>query len=466
MVERLRRLPGALRALRVGRELETHDAWDREQLRVYQRARLLDLIRHAARRSPYYRERFAGIAIDDDLDLTELPTIDKATMLEHFDDLVTDSRLNLAGVQAHLEEVERAGPKADPTLFGEYRAMASGGSSGRRGVFVYGKKDWAEGMAGAARVMGDSYIGLGARLPRPRSAAVFAENLIHSSARVSRSFDVGTHRILRLDVRAGISELVEELNAFQPEGLGSYASIAALLAEQQLTGDLRISPRVVWTTGEVRTAEMESRIVAAWGTTPFNVYGASEAGFMAANCDRHAGLHAFEDQVHIEVVDDDRRPVPSGRPGRLLITSLINRTQPLIRYELNDLVTVSPHPCPCGRPFPLLESVDGRSDDVLEMPAVAGGTLQVHPLTLRSPMAGVATVLEYRIVYGPGELLVEVVLRNGDEDGSARSEVEARLASALAEHGVQTPPIRVEDVGHLPRHPQSGKRKLVEMQAG
>lgn len=465
MVEKLRRLPGALRALRVERRLETHDKWDRERLRVYQRARLLDMVRHAIRHSPYYRERFADIATDDDLDLTELPTIDKAAMLEHFDELVTDRRLSLADVQAHLEEVERAGPNADPTLFREYRAMASGGSSGRRGVFVYGKRDWAEGLAGAARIMGNSYVGLGARLPRLRSASIFAENLIHSSARVTRSFDVGTYRTLRLDVRTPIGESVEKLNAFQPEGLGSYASVAALLAEQQLAGNLRIHPRVVWTTGEVLTAEMETRIVAAWGISPFNLYGASEAGFIAADCDRRAGLHVFEDQVHIEVVDDEHRPVPPGRPGRLLMTNLINRTQPLIRYELNDLVTVSPDPCPCGRPFPLLESVDGRSDDVLEMPAVAGGTLQVHPLTLRSPMAGMAAVLEYRMVYGSDELLVEVVLRNGDDGRPTCSEVEARLGSALAEHGVRKPQIRVEDVRRLSRHPQSGKRKLIEVQA-
>ena len=64
---------------------------------------------------------------------------------------------------------------------------------------------------------------------------------------------------------------------------------------------------------------------------------------LACDCDRHAGMHVFEDLVHVEVVDDDGRAVPDGTPGsRILVTNLVNRTQPLIRFELTDLVTVSP----------------------------------------------------------------------------------------------------------------------------
>ena len=172
------------------------------------------------------------------------------------------------------------------------------------------------------------------------------------------------------------------------------------------------------------------------------------------------GLHLFEDQVLLEVVDDEYRPVPAGEPGsRLLITNLFNRTQPLIRYELNDLLTVSPDPCPCGRPFPLLKSVEGRSDDVLEMPATEGGTIKVHPLTLRSPLAGIAALSEYRIVYGAGELRVDAVLAGAD-GRQACGEIETGLGAALAERGVQVPPILVESVAEIPRHPHSGKHKV------
>ena len=140
-------------------------------------------------------------------------------------------------------------------------------------------------------------------------------------------------------------------------------------------------------------------------------------------------------------VDDAYLPVPAGRPGtRLLVTNLLNRTQPLIRYELDDLVTASPEPCPCGRPFPLLAAIEGRSDDILELPARGGGTTKVPPVTLRSPLAGIAALSEYRILYRAGELRVEAVF--SDTDGrQACHEIESSLAAALAESGAQPPPI-------------------------
>lgn len=468
MIGRLRRLPEVAGALRAGRRLVARDEWSVEQLRVHQRKLLLETVRHAAANSPYYRERFAEIELSEDLDLTALPTLDKATMLENFDDLVSDRRLTLAAVEMHLEELGRAGPDADPKLLGEYRAIASGGTSGRRGAFVYGREDWIATLAGGAR-MSRSFLGQVPRLPRSRVTTIWAEDPHYITGRMLRTLDIGVSpfRQQRLDARMPLGELVDALNAFQPEWLYAYASTAALLAERQLAGALRISPRVVVTSAEVRTAEMEQRIVAAWGHAPFDVYVSTESGApIAAECDRHAGLHAFEDYVQIEVVDDDHRPVAVGEPGtRLLITNLFNRTQPLIRYELDDLVTVSAQACPCGRPFPLLKSVEGRSDDILELPAAGGGTTKVHPLTLRSPLAGIAALSEYRIVYGLGELRVDAVLNGAGDRAQACVEIEARLAAALAERGVTPPPIQVESVAEIPRNPLSGKRKAIEVQA-
>jgi len=462
MIERLRLMSDVARALRIARRLEGHEQWSPEVLRAHQRRRLLAIVRHAAAHSPYYRERFAGIELSDDLDIAELPTLDKPNLLEHFDQVVTDPRLTLANVERHIGWLERTDPLIDPKLFGEYRVMATGGTSGIRGVFVYGRADWAEVIGSYARY-GVSYLDLAPRLPRRRIATVFPDHPLHISGRFNRTLDVGTHRLLRLDARAPVEDLVKGLNRFQPEYLPTYPSLAALLAERQLAGELRIAPRVISTSGEVRTAEMEKRIVAAWGQQPFNLYVASEAGFIAAECDRHSGLHIFDDQVLIEVVDNGYRSVQAGKAGsRLLITNLSNRTQPLIRYELSDLVTVSPHACPCGRPFPLLEAVDGRREDVLELPAVAGGAVAIHPVTLHSPLTGLAELSEYRIAYRHDELRVEVVLNGGEEQRTC-GEVESRLATALARQGAQAPPIRVETVAEMPRHPDSGKHRAVEV---
>lgn len=462
MIEQLRRLPQTVRGLRAMHRLEAGEEWSGEQLRAHQRERLLAIIRHAAARSPYYRERLAGIELSDDLDLAALPRIDKATMLDNFDELVTDRRLTRAGLERHVTGIASADSRGDPLLFGEYRVVVSGGTGGQQGIFVYNRADWVETVGCVALCWG-GFFGFPPRFPRRRVVALTADNPLHMGGRWNRSMDVGLHRQLRLDARTPIGDLVEALNAFQPDGLNTYASIAALLAERQLAGELRIAPEVLGTSGEVLTAEMRERIVAAWGRAPFDYYGASETGLIATECDHHAGMHVFEGQVVLEVVDDDYRPVSPGKPGsRLLVTNLFNRTQPLIRYELNDLVTVSPDPCPCGRPSSLLKTVEGRSDDVLELPAVEGGGIKVHPVTLRSPLAGIGALLAYRIVYAAGELRVKAVLNGAD--GRASQAIEAKLEAALAEQGAQVPLIRVETVGEIPRHPHSGKHKVIEVQ--
>jgi phenylacetate-coenzyme A ligase PaaK-like adenylate-forming protein len=114
--------------------------------------------------------------------------------------------------------------------------------------------------------------------------------------------------------------------------------------------------------------------------------------------------------------------VPDGEPGaRLLVTNLFNRTLPLIRYELDDLVTLSPDPCPCGRPLRVIAALEGRSDDILRLPGASGGTVAVHPHALRSPLARFGEVAQCRVVHDEDGVHVELVLRAQRLAGHARA---------------------------------------------
>jgi phenylacetate-CoA ligase len=265
--------------------------------------------------------------------------------------------------------------------------------------------------------------------------------------------------MLRLDARSPCDQLVERLNAFAPDVLLAYPSVASILAEEQLAGRLRIAPEVVCTTSEVRTEDMEARIVAAWGRAPFNGYASTETGMLAVDCHEHRGLHLLTDHTLVEVVDELGHAVPDGARGHhLLVTSLVNRTLPIIRYRLDDLVTLSPHPCPCGRPFPLVVGLDGRSDDLLRLPARGGGTVVVHPLALRSPLAQVRGLQQYRIVHQHGRLTVEAVTT----DVSVADEVGRRLRAALDAQRVEAVDVDVQRVTAITRHAATGKFRLIE----
>ncbi len=449
-----RRLGDFARGLRIGRELAGHEGWSRDRFEVAQAAWLRDIVAFAGARSPFYRERFAGRPLAD-APLASLPTLDKETLMERWDDVVTVPGLRLADVEAHLDGLER-----DDYLDGRFRAMATGGTTGRRGVFVFDRREWSVCVAGFLRW--SDWSGTRPRLPRLRVATVSATSPLHMTARYGLSIDVGLHRLLRLDARAPLDELCAEIDRFRPDALIGYPSVLALLALEQVEGRLNVAPRTVSTTSEVRTPEMTDRIRTAWGAEPFDVYGITEAGIFAVDCEHHAGKHLFEDLAFVEVVDDAGRAVPDGEPGaRLLVTNLFNRTLPLIRYELDDLVTLSPEPCPCGRPLRVIAALEGRSDDILRLPGAAGGTVAVHPHALRSPLARFGEVAQCRVVHDEDGVHVELVLRaNASPDTPER--VAEALGDALRELGAD-PPVDARSVDGLERAAgPAGKLKLVE----
>jgi phenylacetate-coenzyme A ligase PaaK-like adenylate-forming protein len=252
-------------------------------------------------------------------------------------------------------------------------------------------------------------------------------------------------------VTTPVPDLVAALNAEQPEAFPTNASVAALLAEEQLAGRLRIAPRIVACTGEVLTADMHDRIRAAWGIEPHQLYATTEAGVLASTGPHQAGLHLWEDQALVEVVDAANRPVPPGVPGaKVLLTNLVNRVLPLIRYELSDSVTLADGRDPGGWPMRRLAAVEGRSDDIVHLAAPGGGRVAVHPLQLRAPFAAFPDVVQYQIVHDRTGLSVAVVLRpNAAPDLPDR--VRLALAERLAAAGAVPPPITVTPVAQIPR---------------
>jgi phenylacetate-CoA ligase len=415
-------------------------------------------VRQAAAGSPFYRERFAGLGPADPVELGQLPTVDKATVMDRFDDLVTDRRLTLAAVEAHLD-----GLAGDQLLGGRYRAMATGGSTGRKGVFVADRPEWRQYLAGFFRW--NHYVGLRPRLPRRlRIASIAAARPLHMTYRMAASIDVGMYRVLRLEAALSASVMVEALNRHQPAFLYAYGSVLGLLAAEQLEGRLRIRPAIIASSGETHTDELRDAVRSAWGTNSFELYAMTEAGIIGSHCERHTGIHLFEDQAIVEVVDQRDRPVPAGQVGhKLLVTNLVTMTQPLIRYEVSDMVAVAEERCPCGRPFRLLAGIEGRNDDILHLPAAAGGTTAVHPLVLRTALAGIPGLAQYKVVHDIDGLHVRVALRPGADPREAVQLVTTRLAGKLAAQGAARPAVQVELRDSLQdERDTAGKFKLVE----
>ncbi|MFO0751561.1 MAG: hypothetical protein U1F43_38735 [Myxococcota bacterium] len=232
------------------------------------------------------------------------------------------------------------------------------------------------------------------------------------------------------------------------------------MAEAQLEGRMRLRPTAILCASEVLTPAIRRRVAEAFGSEPFDVYGATETATVACECAAHRGLHLFEDLVVSEVVDERDHPVPIGQPGaRVLVTVLFARTLPLIRYAMSDAPILQAGACACGRPYALLAGVEGRADETLRLPGKAGGEVAVHPVVFYRVMEA-ATGHEWQVVREASGLRVDVALA-AQVDAAA---VTAGITAALERAGVAPVPIALRAVARVERG-KSGKAARVRSEA-
>ncbi len=442
------RLIDVLRSMKLAARSAERERWPREQLARFQQERLEALVHHAVARSPYYRERIG----DGPVELAALPVLDKPTLMERFDDIVTDRRLRRDELLAHLERVD-----GDELLLGRYRAMTTSGSSGRKGLYVYDRPGWV--AIGASFMRFSDWAGTRPKLPRRRMAMVAGGSPTHMSRRGSAMLSIGVHRMLALPVTTPVPRMVGALNAFAPECLHVYPSMAVLLADEKRAGRLRAAPAIITTSSELCTPEMAEAIEDAFGVRPRDLYASTE-GLWGAECGEGEGHHVFEDLAIVENVDEDGRPVPDGERGaRVLVTNLSNFVQPLIRFEVSDVVTFDAEPCPCGRTLRRMRAIDGRADAVLRLPAAGGERVPVHPLQF-----GVITadrgVREFQVLQRGDGVQVRVVVREGQLPAEVAERLRRRVGERLVALGVSDPHVEVQPCPALER-PPAGKLQLV-----
>lgn len=145
--------------------------------------------------------------------------------------------------------------------------------------------------------------------------------------------------------------------------LVGYVGAIEAFADHLVRGDQRIdSLEAVWTTSSPLPAGQRRFLERVFGCPVFIQYGSCEFYWVAAECRRQAGLHVASDVRHVEAVDGER-PVAEGEWGDLVITDLIDRKFPLIRYRVGDRGRVLDRPCSCRLPFPMMDYVKGRTAD-------------------------------------------------------------------------------------------------------
>lgn len=427
------------------------DHWDARRIAAHQERALGDL-RHAAYAgSEFYRRHHAGLF---DAPLALLPAVTKADLMNNFDQTVTVPGLRLAEVEDHLRALLATGSDPGRPWRERWWAAATSGTTGRRGIFVWDRSEWATVLASYARA--NDWAGVPVRLTRPLRVGMISSRVpTHQSAVVGASLRSRFVPTLRLDATSPLSETVAALNNFQPRLLVGYASILRTLAAQQRAGRLSIAPQSVMSASEVLSEQAAAEMSSAWGYAPFDVYAATETAGIASPCSFH-NRHIYEDLVIVEPVDQAGTPVPAGTVGaRLLVTVLFSRTLPLIRYEMSDRVGVGGRGCPCGRSFALLTGIEGREEDVLMLPGLKG-LVSIHPNVFHNVLDEVA-LAGWQVIQEPSGLRVLLV---GLAPSVSTEAVHAGVVSALTSAGVVGTHVRVQLVEAVERT-ALGKAPLV-----
>jgi phenylacetate-CoA ligase len=418
--------------------------WDPVQLAVHQRQRLRMLLAYAAEYSPFHARRLRGLDLSrfETSDLAQLPVMTKSQLMAEFDDVVTDRRLSRGLAEQHLA----ASTHIPGLLLAEYVCLASGGSSGLRGIFLQTLGEFADFVASLVRRGYARALATGGLPPSGLVLGlVAAASPVHSSGFGAAVATRPPVRLIPAPATLPTAELTVRLNAAQPPALLGYASRLADLAREQLAGRLSIAPRSVTSVAEMLTAADRAVIERAFAVPVIDSFVSTEG--LVGHSEPGGSVMTFaSDMCLTELVDDGNRPVPPGVPSaKVLVTNLHNLTQPLIRYELTDRFCA---PAGTSGPGWLRARVDGRADDIFRY-----GPVTVHPHVIRSVLASDAAVREYQVRQTPGG--IDVACVTGGHPAAATTS--ARLEQALRAAGLSAPQVSVTLVDAIARDPRTGK---------
>lgn len=389
----------------------------------FQDRRARAAVEFARRHSPFFRSHYGE---RDACEWRDFPTVDKAAMMANFDAYTTRG-VSLAEVMPLALEGELEG--GGPPTWRRLTIGLSSGTSGHRGIFV---ADERERMTWAGTILARM---LPAWPPRGYRVALLlrANNRLYDSVR-SRWIDLRFWNIM-----TPIDELSTGLGEFAPHVLIGPPSLLVRIAER--TSALR--PRQVFSVAEVLDPEDEAIIERGFGQRVGQVYQSTE-GLLAVSCPA-GSLHIQEDLVAVQL-----EPVHENCAGqdeaRLtpIVTDLWRRVQPILRYRLNDLVTLQSGSCACGSAFRRLRRIEGRCDDVCRLIGRDGAAKLIYPdVVRRMILLADPRIEDYRVEQpSPGEFLVHV--RSNGPLGPISESLIASAARIAASYDCLPPKLTID----------------------
>ena len=195
-------------------------------------------------------------------------------------------------------------------------------------------------------------------------------------------------------------DMLERLAEFRPTHLTAYASVLHEIARAIEAGQIDLKPELqqVVNISERLMPQAREHYAEIFGAPILDDYAMGECMFLTNGCAKSGGMHVNADWALLEVVDTDNQPVPDGEKGaKVLITNLANHVQPIIRYEVGDILQMAIEPCGCGNNMPLIEFVEGRDSDMFFI-QTNDGERPLQPTVFELAIGRMLDVREYQVV--------------------------------------------------------------------
>ena len=410
-------------------EIET---MPREELKKLQTEKLRRTI-ETALNSPFYGQRLGRLGITPDSiktvgDIRKIPFTTKQDLRDNYP-------FGLV-----------AGDMKDAA-----RIHSSSGTTGHPTVVVYSRHDidsWANMIARNMYMVGC------------RDTDVFQNSSGYGMFTGGLGFQYGAEKLGATTVPAAAGNSKRQIMFIRDFGttcLHAIPSYAVRLAE--VFREEGLDPRetklhTLFIGAEPHTDEQRRRIERMLGVKAYNSFGMTEMNGpgVAFECKRQDGMHLWEDNYIVEIVDPDTlEPVPDGEYGEMVLTTLDRTMMPILRYRTRDLTRIIPEQCPCGRTHRRIDRIKGRTDDMFIIKGVNVYPMQVEKILAQFDGLGSNYLIKLDTVDDNDIMTVEVELDQMMSDVYPElHEMTKAIQRALKDEILLTPKVRLVKKGTIP----------------
>ena len=378
---------------------------------------------HSGYFRPYYRQP-----------LSQWPIMNKEVMMNHFNEM------NTVGIDKDkaFEIAIRSEKERDfsSDLNGVTIGLSSG-TSGNRGMFIASKEDRLSWMVSIlAKVLPPWWL-------RKQRIGLF----LRANSTLYETINGMLYSFKFFDLIKPIKVLIKEVDEFNPSVLAAPPSVLVQLAKHKQQGLININPEKIISVAEVLEPLDEQLIRTSFSQIVHQIYQCTE-GFLGVTCEEGT-LHLNEENLIIEkeFLDQEKRKfVP-------IITDFTRQAQPIIRYRLNDILTLRKEPCPCGRQTTALEFIEGRCDDIFYFWHLNGKeqTMVFPDFIRRAIITSSPHISEYFVNQVSREQLnIAIRVSNLAELSEIQSGIKSSLTDLFDKLNISHPEISFVDKEHQP----------------